>query len=83
LRYGDTYAHSYCYTNPNSNIYAHSYCDTDCDPHLYSDTATTDTDPDCNTYPNCYCYGNGNVYTNADGYSFTNTGYSMSAAADD
>ena len=80
MRYGDTYAHSYGFTDGNANIYTHSYRDTSCNSHADADSAATDT------YR--YSNSNGNTYGNADSDSYCNANRKpswecMSAANDD
>ena len=87
MRYGDTYAHSYCNTNPKSysdsfgNVYTQSYCNTNTNANTDSNS---DSDSDsAATYTNAN--GNdtisyGDTYTNANGKPIWEC---LSAATDD
>ena len=86
MRYGNTDTHSSYYTYANSDSYCHTNCNahsdtiytytqsdgnTNGDTNINSDSAATDT----NSY--------GDTYSNADRYSYTGTGDSLSTINDD
>ena len=76
MRYGDTDAHSYGFTDGNCNIYTHSHRYTSCNSDADADSAATDT----------YRYSNRNGNTYGDSYGNANRKPSwecMSAANDD
>ncbi len=78
LRYANTDTHGNIYTHTHTNCY------TNCNPHSDSDR---DTNVNSNTNSNTDCHSNTYIDTDpnadSDGYSCTNTDYSLSTIPDD